>query len=61
MTCLTFPYKRVEDTLIHLDLYPPNVTSPLTPTVVPVVVYFHGGGLTVGNSRSWFPHWLQSQ
>ena len=29
--------------------------------LVPAVVYFHGGGLTVGNRTSWFPDWLKSQ
>jgi len=28
---------------------------------IPAVVYFHGGGLLVGNRRSWFPDWLQSE
>ncbi|KIK69762.1 hypothetical protein GYMLUDRAFT_151343 [Collybiopsis luxurians FD-317 M1] len=25
------------------------------------LVYFHGGGLTVGNRKSWFPKWLQQR
>ncbi|OBZ71192.1 hypothetical protein A0H81_08412 [Grifola frondosa] len=64
---LTFAYKRVQDTAIHLDLYPPclpdntNVLKPCEPALVPAVVYFHGGGLTVGNRRSWFPSWLHKR
>ncbi|KAE9408882.1 alpha/beta-hydrolase [Gymnopus androsaceus JB14] len=26
-----------------------------------VLIYFHGGGLTVGNRISWFPTWLQKR
>ncbi|KAL0949811.1 hypothetical protein HGRIS_009846 [Hohenbuehelia grisea] len=44
---------------IQLDLYPPSITSGTSSRKVPAVVYFHGGGLTVGNRTSWFPSWLQ--
>ena len=53
---------------LHLDVYLPekphsNDTSiPGDDRVeVPAVVYFHGGGLLVGNKKSWFPEWLRSQ
>ncbi len=55
---LTFTYKNSNGSSpILLDVYPPR--GPLTAKPVPVVVYFHGGGLTVGNKTSWFPHWLE--
>ncbi|THH11144.1 hypothetical protein EW145_g848 [Phellinidium pouzarii] len=53
---LTFPYKVVEGRTNYIDVFlPPTVTSeePLH-----TVLYFHGGGLTVGNRNSWFPHWI---
>ncbi|KAF4617368.1 hypothetical protein D9613_006159 [Agrocybe pediades] len=28
---------------------------------IPAVVYFHGGGLSVGNRRSWTPIWLKKR
>ena len=52
---------------LHVDVYPPKSHLNGTPTSeddgvgIPAVVYFHGGGLTVGNRKSWFPEWLQSQ
>ncbi|KAG6868257.1 hypothetical protein C0993_005748 [Termitomyces sp. T159_Od127] len=59
----TLVYKQVSDHLsvidVHLDVYPPAFVSvnSTTPSV-PTVIYFHGGGLTVGNRQSWFPTWL---
>jgi acetyl esterase/lipase len=73
---LTFAYKTVQGLQIHLDIYPPpfahhdngapngNPTkrgSDENPDVVPALLYFHGGGLTVGDRKSWFPQWMQSQ
>ncbi|KAG7445677.1 alpha/beta-hydrolase [Guyanagaster necrorhizus] len=54
----TIVYKSIGDLKIHFDLYHPRLeTRPQCPKV-PAVIYFHGGGLTVGNRKSWFPHWL---
>lgn len=53
----TFSYKQVDGFTIQLDVYPPN-ELPSKP--VPAVVFFHGGGLSVGNRTSWFPDWLKS-
>ncbi|ESK95172.1 hypothetical protein Moror_13807 [Moniliophthora roreri MCA 2997] len=40
---------------MELDIYPPTLsTQPFRSAVV----YFHGGGLTVGTRESWFPVWL---
>ncbi|KAG2125641.1 Alpha/Beta hydrolase protein [Suillus cothurnatus] len=63
---LTFIYKEVDGIRVLLDVYlPPNdVDQQLTGQPIqyrPAVVYFHGGGLTVGNRRSWFPTWLKSR
>lgn len=65
----TLAYKQLQDTSLLLDIYAPSSISHLadypnagfTAPSVPAVIYFHGGGLTVGNRRSWFPTWLQSQ
>lgn len=52
---------------LHLDVYLPGSHSDRTGTSgddgvgVPAVVYFHGGGLLVGNRRSWFPEWLHGE
>ncbi|KAF9646664.1 alpha/beta-hydrolase, partial [Thelephora ganbajun] len=49
---------------LHLDIYPPDPRinsasiSGDDGAGVPVVVYFHAGGLVNGNRRSWFPEWL---
>ncbi|CDO77134.1 hypothetical protein BN946_scf184657.g9 [Trametes cinnabarina] len=55
---LTFVYKTVGDIGIHLDLYPPAQLAATGSREVSAVIYFHGGALTVGNKRSWFPFWL---
>ncbi|KII90934.1 hypothetical protein PLICRDRAFT_106618 [Plicaturopsis crispa FD-325 SS-3] len=63
---LTFPYKVFQGTPIKADIYGPTLNSPRQfdsdgiPRV-PSLVYFHGGGLTVGNRESWFPKWLQTR
>lgn len=56
---LTFPYKFVDDKPSYVDLYLPDVKHTTRKTL-PVVLYFHGGGVTVGNRRSWFPNWIHS-
>lgn len=61
----TIPYKQVADVTILVDVYPPegsgtNPNSTNVPTI-PAVVYFHGGGLTAGNRRTWVARWMQSQ
>ena len=52
---ITLVYKRVADLDLALDVYPPTTTGA---TTHPALVYFHGGGLTVGDRKSWFPTWL---
>ncbi|KIJ96839.1 hypothetical protein K443DRAFT_681987 [Laccaria amethystina LaAM-08-1] len=64
---LTVCYKKTpEGVPIYFDIWPPisekSTTSERSSSTIPsvsVVLYFHGGGLTAGNRRSWFPLWLQ--
>ncbi|KAG6898409.1 hypothetical protein C0992_004120 [Termitomyces sp. T32_za158] len=52
-------FKHLNAIDVHLDVYPPSIASVNSTTLsVPAVIYFHGGGLTVGNRQSWFPTWL---
>ena len=64
---LAFLYKSVMGQSIEVDIYPPPPPAPSNshsenhignPIRLPAVIYFHGGALTVGNRRSWFPSWL---
>ncbi|KAG6809332.1 hypothetical protein H0H93_015890, partial [Arthromyces matolae] len=59
----TLIYKQVSNHLgdtidVHVDVYPPTSTIFNQSSSVPAVIYFHGGGLSVGNRKSWFPTWL---
>ncbi|KXN81762.1 hypothetical protein AN958_03688 [Leucoagaricus sp. SymC.cos] len=60
----TLPYKAVGDQIVYFDIYSPTParwteTGIRNDTLqIPAVVYFHAGGLTVGNRESWFPFWL---
>ena len=66
----TFVFKRVGGVALSLDLYPPilpiasntgSVTKPdmqAFETDVAALIYFHGGGLTVGNRDSWLGAWV---
>ena len=62
---VTVCYKVLNDNIpILLNAYLPSkeaCTSTCPPgSEFPAVIYFHGGGLTVGNKESWFPTWLKS-
>ncbi|KAF8965120.1 Alpha/Beta hydrolase protein [Flammula alnicola] len=64
---ITVCYKRLDDsTPLDCDVYLPRTTAPprereivteSDPQVIPIVIYFHAGGLSVGN-KEWFPTWL---
>ena len=54
----TIPYKHLGDLTLYIDVYPPTTTTDAGP--VPAVVFFHGGGMTVGDRTSWLPKWLRS-
>ena len=58
----TLSYKHLpKDKEVLLDFYPPEKSgSPLLATKIPAVVFFHVGGLIMGNRRILFPAWLQS-
>ena len=56
-TRTTVAYKKLGDLTLYIDVYPP---TPKSDGPVPAVVYFHGGGMTVGDRASWFPTWLHS-
>ncbi|KIK92431.1 hypothetical protein PAXRUDRAFT_793019 [Paxillus rubicundulus Ve08.2h10] len=59
---LTFVYKEIDGKPILLDLYFPLPSlSTDASDLRPTIIYFHGGGLTVGNRQSWFPSWLQKR
>ena len=60
MVEFTFPYKRVEGKACFLDVYLPESDNNDEVKKLPVVLYFHGGGVTVGNRKSWFPNWIHS-
>ncbi|KAL0571228.1 hypothetical protein V5O48_010735 [Marasmius crinis-equi] len=54
---LTLVYKTCDGGPIKMDVYLPKNVNPSSG----IVVYFHGGGLVVGNRKSWFPTWLQKR
>ncbi|KAH8977913.1 Alpha/Beta hydrolase protein [Lactarius hatsudake] len=56
-TPTTFPYKQLGDLTLYIDVYPPTTTID-PPRPVPAVIFFHGGGMTVGHRKSWLPKWL---
>lgn len=57
VTPTTVAYKKIGDLILHIDVHPP---TPKSDGPVPAIVYFHGGGMTVGDRASWFPAWLRS-
>ncbi|KAF7364870.1 MYND finger domain-like protein [Mycena venus] len=62
MDCLDVCYKKIGQIPIYLNVYAPsNLESQSPYPRLPAVVYFHGGGLTVGNRTSWFPGWLKAR
>jgi acetyl esterase/lipase len=57
-------YKTVKiDSLtvpVLFDAYlPPSLVPKDMPA--PAVIYFHGGGMTVGNRQAWFPKWFYGE
>ncbi|VDB96091.1 unnamed protein product [Peniophora sp. CBMAI 1063] len=52
---ITLVYKRIGDLDLALDIYAPPTADT---SKIAALVYFHGGGLTVGDRTSWFPTWL---
>jgi acetyl esterase/lipase len=56
-TPLTIPYKQIGDLSLYIDIYSPTTDADYP---VPAVIFFHGGGMTVGDRTSWLPIWLCS-
>ncbi|KAK1086496.1 hypothetical protein LTR48_003507 [Friedmanniomyces endolithicus] len=51
----TFTYKKVNTLEIPLDFYPPDSAHN-----VPILIWFHGGGLLQGKRSSVSPHMLRA-
>ncbi|ETS82853.1 hypothetical protein PFICI_04729 [Pestalotiopsis fici W106-1] len=50
----TLVYHTIGDHNVKFDYYlPPGARGPL-----PLVIHWHGGGMTAGSRRDDFPHWL---
>jgi acetyl esterase/lipase len=60
--CTTISYKRLSTGKeVLLDFFPPEISGDASPIkTIPAIVFFHGGGLILGNRRLFFPAWLQS-
>lgn len=58
---VTIPYKKAHGKDVLLDIYPPTSDAILNAERVPALIFFHGGGLTVGDRSSWFPTWLKGK
>lgn len=56
MKSFTFPYKTGGGETSYVDIFLPDIKKELP--ALPAIVYFHGGGMTVGNRKSWFPSWM---
>ncbi|KAF9059387.1 Alpha/Beta hydrolase protein [Rhodocollybia butyracea] len=60
---LTLIYKTVSNVPIKLDVYPPTAGTEVTnqSSEISAVLWFHGGGLAMGNRTNFFPKWLQTR
>ncbi|KAF8815572.1 alpha/beta-hydrolase [Phlegmacium glaucopus] len=59
----TLSYKRLPSGKeVLLDFYPPKISGDASPIkTIPAIIFFHGGGLIMGNRREFFPAWLQKR
>ncbi|KAL8278161.1 hypothetical protein RQP46_009485 [Phenoliferia psychrophenolica] len=60
-TChATFVYKEVRGTQYKADLYLPDDSSLVgsSQESLPLLVFFHGGGLLIGSRTAFLPRWL---
>ncbi|KAK4706078.1 hypothetical protein P7C70_g125, partial [Phenoliferia sp. Uapishka_3] len=57
---LEFIYQRLGNTDYPVEVYLPTSPSAVKSPVIPALIYFHGGGLVMGNRHinTWFPKWL---
>jgi len=60
---ITLEYKKINGSEpVLMDVYSPSRLTPNKGVIsLPIVMFFHGGALTAGNRRSYFPHWLKSK
>src|SRR5689334_11366274 len=63
---ITLPYRKtVKGDDVLIDVYPPPyITSAADTSVAPKIaalVYFHVGGIVVGNRKSFLPPWIMSR
>jgi hypothetical protein len=56
---VTLAYKHVDGLDVLLDLYLPKRSAGSG--ACPAVIYFHAGGMTVGDRTCWFPQWLHGK
>ncbi|KAK9766042.1 hypothetical protein K7432_005162 [Basidiobolus ranarum] len=52
----TYVFKTIHSLKVKADVFIPNEASMLSHR--PVCLYFHGGGMVVGNRKSFLPPWL---
>ncbi|GJJ13184.1 hypothetical protein Clacol_007435 [Clathrus columnatus] len=60
----TCAYKEVDGIKVELDVYLPpegTETNLSQAHLRPAIVYFHGGGLIVGEKDAWFPYWIYNR
>lgn len=61
---VTVCYKLVSGIPILLDVYLPPLQATqggdAKEVLLPFIIYFHAGGLSFGNKKSYFPTWLYS-
>lgn len=60
----TCAFKESDGDKVELDIYlPPEGTEAnlSKDNLRPAIVFFHGGGLIVGEKDSWFPYWIYGQ
>ncbi|KIM47058.1 hypothetical protein M413DRAFT_268696 [Hebeloma cylindrosporum] len=61
---VTVCYKLVSGIPILLDVYLPPLQATqrdVKEVLLPFIIYFHAGGLSVGNKKSYFPTWLHNR
>ncbi|KAF9562498.1 alpha/beta-hydrolase [Agrocybe pediades] len=58
----TIEYKKLNGTQpVLMDVYSPPLPSADKVVSLPIIVYIHGGALTLGNRQDFFPTWLKDR
>lgn len=56
----TLEYKKLNGSEpVLMDVYSPTLAPTKDVISLPIVMFFHGGALTVGHRRSYLPNWLK--